>query len=498
MDYEFSFGGSADATRREEKPFNLLVLGNFSGRQAETPTTPVAKRKIVALDLDNRDDLWSDFEPSLTLRLKSGSIEFTPRDIDDFHPDELYRNLPIFADLRKLRKDLQDPATAQSALDEIMADRPVIEGETAEEPSAEPPESEDSGDMFERLLGKSAAPSRARQTESNLRQLDSFVQELVAPHIVHEPDPRIETAIDSVDLAIAELMRGLLHHPDFQALESSWRALFDLVSDLELDENLRLYVCNIGREELLAALPDPGVSLQDSALFELLVNRRRQAADDSPWSVIVADYYFGPEAEDIALLTALGAAAAVNGGVLLGAARPSILGCKSPAELADARYWSTDGDNGLWQSLRQSAVANHVGLALPRVLNRLPYGAQTDPINSFDFEEMPQRNHEDYLWANPALACGRLLGQSFSMRGWNMDADDTLDLGALPAHNFTEGGETKLQPCTELLLSESTMVAMQQQGLIPLVSYRNRNTAVVGRFQSIAQPPTALNGPWVR
>jgi type VI secretion system protein ImpC len=501
MDYDFSFGGGAEGTRREQKPFNLLVLGNFSGQagqQPGSPNTPVAKRKIVSLDLDNREGLWSVFEPALTFRMKSGSIDFAPRDIDDFHPDELYRNLPIFADLRKLRKDLQDPATAQSALDEIMSDRAVIEGEVADEPGKETKPEEEGGDMFERLLGKQSTPSPARKTAANLKQLDTFIQELVAPHIVHEPDPRVETAVNSVDLAIAELMRALLHHPDFQALESSWRSLFDTVAELELDENLQLYVCDVSREELLGALPDPGVSLQDSSLFELLVNRRRQAADDSPWAVIVADYSFGPEPEDIALLTALGAAAAVNGSIVLGGAQPAILGCKSSAELADARYWSTAGDDSLWQSLRKSAVAQSIGLALPRVLNRLPYGGQTDPIDSFEFEEMPQRNHEDYLWANPALACGRLLAQSFSMRGWDMDADDTLDLGVLPAHNYTEDGEKKLQPCAELLLSESTMVAMLAQGLMPLISYRNRNTAVVGRFQSIAQPATALDGPWNR
>ena len=501
MDYDFSFGGGAEGSPREQKPFNLLVLGNFSGGAGQQPNssvTPVAKRKIVSLDLDNREELWSAFEPSLTFRMKSGSIEFAPRDIDDFHPDELYRNLTIFADLRKLRRDLQDPATAQAAMDEIMSDRPVIESEVAEEKAEEPQADEEGGDMFERLLGKQSGPSAARKTASNLKQLDTFIQELVAPHIVHEPDPRVDTAINSVDLAIAELMRALLHHADFQALESSWRSLFDMVSELELDENLRLHVCDVRREELLTALPDPGTGLQDSPLFELLVNRRRQAADDSPWSVIVADYYFGPDPEDIALLTALGAAAAVNGGVLLGGAQPAILGCKSSAELADARYWSTGGDDSLWQNLRKSAVAQHIGLALPRVLSRLPYGDKTESIGSFDFEEMPQRNHEEYLWANPALACGRLLAQSFSMRGWNMDADDTLDLGVLPAHNYTEDGETKLQPCAELLLSESTMVAMLAQGLIPLISYRNRNTAVVGRFQSIAHPATALAGPWSR
>jgi len=102
----------------------------------------------------------------------------------------------------------------------------------------------------------------------------------------------------------------------------------------------------------------------------------------------------------------------VNGGVFLGGARPEILGCGAVAELADARYWSYgDGDGDLWQSLRTSPVADRIGLALPRVLARLPYGEKTEEIDSFYFEEMPQRNHESYLWANPSYACGRLLAE---------------------------------------------------------------------------------------
>jgi type VI secretion system protein ImpC len=505
MEFEFSNRGNAPGAKREHQPFNLLILGSFSGdAQVLSGNAPesIANRRIIEVDLDNKEQLWPTFAPQLSLQMKTASIDFSPRDIDDFHPDQLVRNLPVFGNLRDLRKRLQNPDSAQSALDEILASGAVIESEVADEPqAAEQNEvTEDSGEMFERLLGGASSSHAAPgAVPSELRKLDSFIQDLVAPHIVHEADPRVDTAIDSVDLASSELMRSILHHPSFQALEGSWRSLFDLVSELELDENLHLYVCDARQEELLAGLPDPGSSLQDSPLFQLLVERRRQAGDDTPFTVMVGDYYFGPEPGDVALLTALGAAAAMNGGAFLGAARPSMLGCNTVAEMADAKYWSSaEGDSSLWQSLRTSAVADRLGLALPRVLARLPYGEATEEIDSFAFEEMPQRSHEDYLWANPAYYCGRMLAESFTNRGWDMDSDDTLNLGYLPAHNYTEDGESRLQPCAELLLSESTMVAILDQGLMPLISYRSQNTAVLGRFQSIASPAAALEGPWGR
>ncbi len=500
MEFEFNIRGEAAGRQRSQQPFNLLVIGNFSGHTAEPDAEAgktLAQRAIVELDLDNADRLWSLFTPLLQLQLGATSIKCSPREIDDFHPDHLYRTLPLFGDLRDMRKKLLNPETAQGTLNEILSTTHLSGDKVVQTaPIDEALADEDAGLMFERLLGGRSAPAQ-QAVSSESTKLDAFIRELVAPHVVNDPDPRVETAVDSIDSAIAELMRSILHHNDFQALESAWRSLFDMASELELNEDLHLYVCDLKREELLAALPEPGAGLEDSPLFKLLVERRRQATDDTPWTVIVGNYFFAREPEDIALLTALGAAAAVNGGIFLGGASPRILGCGAVAELADVKYWSSATDTGtLWQSLRTSPIADRIGLALPRVLARLPYGKDTEEIDSFRFEEMPQRGHEDYLWANPAFACSRLLAENFTHHGWNMEPGAHVDLGSLPAHHYKDDGESRLQACAELLLSETTMVAMLDAGLMPLVSYRNRNTAVLGRFQSIASPATPLSGPW--
>ncbi len=499
MEFEFNIRGEAAGSQHRHRPFNLLVIGNFSGHATKPATgagEDIAQRPIVELDLDNADKLWSLFSPQLQMQLGASSIEFFPRETEDFHPDRLYQTLPLFGDLRDMRKKLLNPDTAQITLDEILSTTGVSGSKVAQTaPTDEALASEDAGLMFERLLGD--RPATAQQAvRSESAKLDAFIRELVAPHVVNDPDPRVETAVDSIDSAIAELMRSILHHDDFQALESAWRSLFDMVSELELNEDLHLYVCDARREELLTALPEPGTGLEDSPLFKLLVERRRQATDDTPWTVIVADYFFAREPQDIALLTALGAAAAVNGGVFLSGASPEILGCSAVAELADARYWSAANASTLWQSLRTSPIADRIGLALPRVLARLPYGEETEEIDSFRFEEMPRRNHEDYLWANPAFTCGRLLAENFTHHGWGMEPGAHVDVGSLPAHHYQEDGESRLQPCAELLLSEATMVSMLDAGLMPLVSYRNQNTAVLGRFQSIALPAAPLSGPW--
>lgn len=502
MELEVDVRGRSAKVRTGPRPFSILVLGDFGGAADSPAAQPgsSAARRIRRLDLDSRDAVFASFESRLGLDLGAGTTELRFSDIEDFHPDRLYAALPEFQQLRSLRRRLLNTETAASTLQELLTQSGPLQVAPAEQSEAkpEPVPEEDAGQMFERLLGAERQTRRETQQAAARTGLERLIHDLVAPHIVKDPDPRVDTAVGSVDAASADLMRNILHHRRFLRLEASWRGLYGLATELELDESLQLYACDIRREELLAALPDPGQPLQSSPLFGLLVDRQQQGADAAPWTVIVGDYDFGPEPEDIALLTALGAAAAANGGVFLGGARPGILGCQSIAELSDSRYWSTaDDGHRLWDTLRASPIADRVGLAIPRVLGRLPYGEQTDPVDAFPFEELVNRVHEDYLWINPAYACARVLAENFTQDGWNMDPGDHLGLGTLPAHHYEDEGEVRLQPCAELLLSESTMVAMLERGLIPVISYRNQNTAMLARLQSIASPPAPLAGPWI-
>lgn len=476
------------------------MFGNYGGKgHGSTADTSLAERRILCADVDRLEALWQEFAPSIELEIGSTSISLEPRDIDDFHPDHLFDTLPVFARLRETRKALLDPSTAQETLDQLLASQPSGAEAPPEQPDQQEAESkeENAGGMLERLLGKPASSSFEPRPPTGGPDIEQFIRDLVAPHIVASPDPRVDTAIESVDLAISELMRQVLHHPEFQGLEASWRSLYGMLESVEVDEELQLFVCDVSRPDLLDGLPEPETGLDQSGLFDLLVNRQR-AADDEPWTLLVGDHYFGGEPEDIAVLTALGAAAAVNGGVFLAGARPDMLGCKDARDLAEPRNWTPPATDSLWHSLRNSDFAAHIGLALPRVLARTPYGQSADPTERFEFEELSGRHHEAFLWANPAYSLARLLAEGFKHHGWDMEPGAHVDLGPLPAYTFEHDGERRLQPCGEVLIPESAMVALLDQGLMPIVSYRDRNTAVVGRFQSIAAPPAALDGPWAK
>jgi type VI secretion system protein ImpC len=188
----------------------------------------------------------------------------------------------------------------------------------------------------------------------------------------------------------------------------------------------------------------------------------------------------------VALLSALGAVATQIGAPVLAAADPRL-------------DWSAlDGEAAArWQALRASAQARAIGLALPRWLLRLPYGPKTDPVEAFPFDELGgKRAHEAYLWGNPAFACALLAVAAFREKGADMQLGDVLELDDLPAHTYREDGESHLQACAEVFMPERVSTALLGLGLMPLISARDRNSARLARFQSIADPPASLIGPW--
>jgi type VI secretion system protein ImpC len=495
--FEFRMATGDQSQRVETSPFVMMVLGDFAGNAGEKHDNDpswLMQVPVRNVDIDNIDQLWNVFVPQLEIEIEGVQLTLEPADLDDFHPDHLYNDQPLFAELRRLRKRLLDPASSAEALAEVLASNAGSEPETSLPGTTEASASAESSDnMFERLLGEPRAkPSPVAAASSSL---DSLLSKVVGPHVVHGLDPKVDTAIDAVDEAIAESMRRILHHPDFQALEGAWRSLYDLVQETELGEELQLRVCNVTKTSLLNGLPASAETLEESGLYQLLVGRFRRAADDDGFSVLLCNYFFGGSADDVALLASLGMMAETHNAAVIGAAESELIGSHSLAQQPAFSDWSQQ-DNPFWQQLQESPLAGRIGLALPRILGRLPYGKKTDETASFDFEELNGDEHEDFLWCNPTLSCARLLAHSFTEYGWNMSPDHNTDIGDLPAYSYKQDGEQKMMPCAELWLPERSAEAILQLGLMPIVSFRNRDMARLLRFQSIASPLKPLAGPW--
>lgn len=512
MPKSFDFGSvhltSGEQSRgepvRADAPFCVAILGDFSGRanRGVVEAKTVDKRRVVPVDRDNFDEVMSRCGGEIRLPIKNGdSIRIRFSELEDFHPDRMFERLEVFGKLRELRARVGDPATFREAAEEL--------GLQASEAVSDAPRSEGRPPSIAaaaaQLVGGNLLDEMIAQTESKIaeagpkHELDpvrEFAQRVAEKYEVGTPDPQRPQTVAVLDAAVGGLMRAILHNPDFQAMEAAWRATHLLVRELETGSQLKLYLVDVSKEELALDL-NSVEDLRDTGIYRLLVEKTEIPGAD-PWGVIVGNYRFSPDNEDVKLLAAMAKLAQRARAPFLAEARTQLLGCASFAVGPNPREWRVGEEQAeRWTGLRHLPEANSVGLALPRFLLRLPYGKKSSPLELFDFEEFPEvARHEDYLWGNPAFGVAVLLAQSFSEAGWEMRPGTVAQMERLPIHVYREDGGHESKPCAEALLTELAVERIVEAGFIPLVSFKDRDSVRVARFQSIAEPPQGLAGRW--
>jgi type VI secretion system protein ImpC len=427
-----------------DEPFRILVMGNFSGGAGRN-------RRPIEIDRDNFDQVMGLLAPELRLPFGGVEVPIRFRELDDFHPDRLLARLPLFQKLRDLRRRLVDPSTFPAAAAEL-------------DPGATPPDPNlanlTGAELLRMMTGEEAPPRAETQRRS---AWDQMLSELVRKYGTPSPDPRQPEWIARTDEAITGEMRALLHYPEFQALESAWRGLYFLTRRLDTDEELKIYLMDLPQEELTA-----GTGLGDVA----------RALDSGPLAVMAGLYAFG-KSDEAALERVAALAQSANAPFLAGLAANVV------------------GIEEVFGELRRSLKARWLGLAMPRFLLRLPYGAAADETETFSFEEMPAPpQHERYLWGNPAIACAYLLGEAFSRYGWRMRPGMVQDIEGLPAHVYKVDGASELKPCAEVWLTETAAELLLDRGFMPLASMKGTDRVRLVRFQSLAKPAAALAGKW--
>lgn len=484
MRFDFTFGSARPPRRRDpETPVRLLILGDLRGAAADAPI-PLLDRPIARVDIDNLADLLARYAPSVVLGAEAGGERLQFRAFEDFHPDALVATLAAFGRLRDLRARLEHPRTSAAAIAELKADASstTIAAEGAGSPSGPG----DDQSTLERLLGR-----KAPEPVAEVPPVDGFVEGLirraVAPHIVPAADPHLPAVLAAVDVAMGDVMRRVLHDPGFQAVEATWRGIEWLVSSLELGEGLELYLLHVTRDELPR-------EASGSDLWRRLVEREAQTEGGLEFSALVGNYQFNATSEDLAILEAMGEIARALDAPFVAECGASLLGSRAVAEQADPREWEPleSKIDAQWRTLRTGSAAHHVGLSVPRFLLRLPYGRRLDPVETFRFEEQPPApEHESFLWGNPAFACAAVIARVLQSAGAPVDAGTITDL---PAFTFSADDEERLQPCAEVCLTERAIDAILSRGIMPLVSFKDRNAIRLVRLQSIADPPAALLG----
>lgn len=457
--------GSAATTR-------VLVVADLAGAAAPD-APPLDERRVATLDIEAFDEALTEIAPAVSSAGSDLEEPLTFTSLDDFHPDRLVERVPAFDRLRSLRARLQDPATYPSAAAELTGRSSVGRTEAATGAPA------DRDTTFERLLGTSGpAPVASASAAAGPPGLDAFIRSLVAQHVVAATDPQQRQLVSAVDTALSDLMRAVLHDPAIQRLEATWRGVRWLLSRAEGtdDHAVDLAILHATREELA-----------DPAGIDGTI--RRLARHGTAWSLVVADVSVGPSADGLTQGRGLARLATSLGCPVLAAGSDSLAsGQQAPADPAS---WTAlpEATEREWADLRALPGAGLVGLTWPRFLLRLPYGPDTDPIESFAFEEMSVPRQGDYLWGNGAFAAALSLVRQMVDEG----GAEQGDIDDLPAFAYVDRGETVLRAGGEYVVTERAIDAILARGVMPIVSYRHRNAIRLVRLQSIAG--TALAGP---
>ncbi len=352
---------------------------------------------------------------------------------------------------------------------------------------------------FEKLLNQEFKPKSEEANSAVQNAVKTLVgQALENTALVSDNSIKtIEGIIAELDKKISEQVNLIMHHEDFSKLEGAWRGLSYLVNNTQTNETLKIRVMNASKQEIAKSLKKfKGTAWDQSPLFKKLYEDEYGTAGGEPYGCLIGDYYFNHTAPDLEILKGMAQIAAASHMPFISAADPSIMNMDSWQELANPRditkIFSTP-EYAAWRSFRESDDSRYVALAMPRVLSRMPYGAKTNPVEEFNFEEDTGTGSSDkYNWMNAAYAMGVNINRSFSNYGWCANIRGVESGGAvegLPTHTFpTDDGGVAMKCPTEVAITDRREAELSANGFLPLIHWKNTDYAVFLGGQTVNKP----------
>src|SRR4051794_3443077 len=352
---------------------------------------------------------------------------------------------------------------------------------------------------FATVLKQSFKPRSDRAATEVENAVTTLVREALSDTTVIKDDvlDTIEGMIARLDEKLTAQVNAIIHAPEFQQVESAWRGLYYLTFNSETDSNLKIRVMNVSKNEIYRNLRlYPGARWDQSPLFKAVYEAEFGQLGGEPFGAMIGDYYFSHLPTDVQLLRDLSKVFGSAHAPFFAGADPTLLGMDSWTELANPRdlgkIFDTP-DYAAWRGLRDQDDSIYVGLCMPRVLSRLPYGAKSEPIEEFAFEEDTDGHKgEKYAWMNAAYTMGVNVNRAFKEWGWTVRIRGVQSGGEvinLPTHTFpTDDGGVDLKCPTEIAISDRREAELSKSGLLPLIHRKNTDKAAFIGAQSLYKP----------
>ena len=352
---------------------------------------------------------------------------------------------------------------------------------------------------FSKLLNKEFKP----KTEEAKSAVEGAVKTLAAQALANtkligsDVVASIQSIIAELDKRLSEQINQIIHHEEFQKLESAWRGLHYLVNNTETDEMLKIRVLNVSKDDVRKTLKRfKGTNWDQSPIFKQVYEAEYGQFGGEPFGALVGDYYFDHGPQDVEMLGELAKISSAAHCPFIAGASPTILQMDSWQELSNPRDLTkvfTTPEYAAWRSLRDSEDAQYLGLAMPRFLSRLPYGQKTNPVEGFAFEEETAGgDHSKYGWSNSAYAMATNITRAFKTYGWCTQIRGIESGGAvanLPVHTFpTDDGGVDMKCPTEIAISDRREAELAKNGFMPLIHKKNSDFAAFIGAQSVHKP----------
>jgi type VI secretion system protein ImpC len=356
------------------------------------------------------------------------------------------------------------------------------------------------------LLDQIVEEGRLGQSQEERQQgrewIQAFLDEIMKSQMLVSKDTEamLSARIIQIDEMLSGQLNEILHAPEFQKLEGTWRGLHYLVDQTETSTSLKIKVMNATKRELLTDLKT-AAEFDQSNVFKKVYEEEYGTLGGSPFGVLVGDYNFGRGPEDLEVLEKMSNVAAAAHAPFISSPGPEMFGWKDFTELAGPRDLAKIFDNDLyarWKSFRESDDSQYVGLVMPHILLRPPYGKDSITIDEFNYEEkVDGKDHTKYLWGNAAYAFAARLTNAFAMYEWcaairGVEGGGLVE--GLPTHTFmTDDGDVALKCPTELAITDRREAELSKLGFIPLCHHKGTDKAVFFGAQSAHKPTQYLS-----
>ena len=519
-----------DAIEMKELPFVVGVLADLSGKP-DAPLPRVKDRKFVEIDRDNFNAVLKGMKPRLAFRVDNKltnddtklAVELRFNSMDDFEPEAVANQVEPLRKLMETRRQLaallaktDGNDRLSERLQEIISNTELLqqlgkeagleapdgtgrkggvlmsnEMEQAQTEAAALLQQEES--LLERIIDEGRIGRDEEQREQSRKQITTLVEEVMkgTVRVSKDIEATINARIADIDELLSRQLNEIMHAPEFQRLEASWRGLHYLVHQSETSTMLKIRVFNVSKNDLLKDL-ERASEFDQSALFKKVYEEEYGMFGGAPFGALIGDYEFGRHPQDMALLDQISHVAAAAHAPFIAAASPRLYNLESFTDLGAPRDLAKIFDTVeyvKWKSFRESEDSRYVGLTLPHILLRLPYGPETVPVEAFNFkEDVDGKDHSKYLWGNAAYGFATRLTDAFAKYSWcaairGVEGGGLVE--GLPTHTFmTDDGEVALKCPTEIAITDRREKELSDLGFIPLVHCKGTDYAAFFGAQS--------------